>query len=263
MEKDDKMKKEKEEKFDIKELYTPLSVAKKEIWRRWNDKELKKKVKDFLGGDIPKSFKGSPKSALFRFITTPNLEFQLARDTAKLMELELVFMEFLKDKFCTRNQDKLYLGKMVFFSSKNGEGSSIKLRKKIIDIEKSDNKPFKKINTLWGENFVDFHHRIFDKNFGKIKKFDVSEFKTNGEDAYEVYLKVFSLFICNGILFENYFIKSNNDEKKFTFDVIKPAFNKVHEIFGVKPLIVPIVSSRIDGDLFWQYYPEFVKNNIE
>ncbi len=41
------------EKFDIKEIYTPLSVAKKEIWRRWNDKELRKKVEDFLGGDMP------------------------------------------------------------------------------------------------------------------------------------------------------------------------------------------------------------------
>lgn len=44
--------KNKNEKFDIKEIYTPLSVAKKEIWRRWNDKELRKKVEDFLGGDV-------------------------------------------------------------------------------------------------------------------------------------------------------------------------------------------------------------------
>lgn len=30
-------------------IYTPLSVAKEEIWKRWNDQELKKKVEDFLG----------------------------------------------------------------------------------------------------------------------------------------------------------------------------------------------------------------------
>ena len=46
-----------EEEFDIKDIYTPLSVAKKEIWRRWNDKELRKKVEKFLGGDIPEVFR--------------------------------------------------------------------------------------------------------------------------------------------------------------------------------------------------------------
>ena len=46
-----------EKEFDIKDIYTPLSVAKKEIWRRWNDKELRKKVEDFLGGDIPEVLK--------------------------------------------------------------------------------------------------------------------------------------------------------------------------------------------------------------
>ncbi|MDR3559494.1 MAG: hypothetical protein P4L58_03780 [Candidatus Pacebacteria bacterium] len=29
---------------ELLEIYTPLSVAKEEIWRRWNDKELRKKV---------------------------------------------------------------------------------------------------------------------------------------------------------------------------------------------------------------------------
>lgn len=44
--------------FDIKDIYTPLSVAEKEVWRRWNDKELRKKVEDFLGGDVPEFLKG-------------------------------------------------------------------------------------------------------------------------------------------------------------------------------------------------------------
>ena len=47
----------KEEEFDIKDIYTPLSVAKKEIWRRWNDPVLRKKVEEFLGGDVPEVLK--------------------------------------------------------------------------------------------------------------------------------------------------------------------------------------------------------------
>ena len=53
---EDKLRTEK--KFDIKEIYTPLSVAKEEIWRRWNDPVLRKKVEDFLGGGSRKGFLG-------------------------------------------------------------------------------------------------------------------------------------------------------------------------------------------------------------
>lgn len=253
---DRETEKEKSEGFDIKEIYTPLSVAKKEILRRWNDKELREKVEKYLGGNIPDAFRDNPRTALFRFMTTPNLEFQIAYDTSKLMDLDLVFMEFLNDKFCTRNQDKLHLGKMIFFHKKNGENACIKDRKKIIDLEKCDGEHFKKIKTIWGEDFIEFHHRIFNKKYNKIDTFDVSEFKTNGGSAYDVYLKVFSLFICNGILFENYFVGSDKDERRFTFDVVKPAFDKIQEIFGLRPLIVPLVSYKVDGDIFWQYYPD-------
>ena len=242
-------------------IYTPLSVAKEEIWRRWNDKELKKKVEDFLGGDVPEVFRKEPRSALFRFIATPNLEYVLASEMAKLMDLELVFMEFLGDKFCTRNQDKLYLGKLAFFYQKDGR-VYLKQKKKIIDIERCDNKPLREIKTFWGESFIDFHHRIFDEKYGKTQRFNVSDFKTNGESSYEVYLKVFALFICHGILFENYFIMSNKDEKKFTLNVIKPAFDEIHRIFGIKPLVVPLISSVVEETLYWQYYPDYIMDKI-
>ncbi|HCP09050.1 MAG TPA: hypothetical protein DIT25_04625 [Candidatus Moranbacteria bacterium] len=263
VEKVDISKQSENEEFDIKDIYTPLSVAKKEIWRRWNDKVLRKKVEDFLGGELPEVFKKEPRAALFRFMTTPNLEFQIASDTARLLDLNFIFMEFLNDKFCTRNQDKLHLGKMIFFHQKNGEDACINDRKKIIDLEKCDGEYFKKIKTVWGEDFIKFHHRIFNEKYKKIDTFDVSEFKTNGESAYDVYLKVFALFICNGVLFENYFVGSNKDEKKFTFDVVKPAFDRIQEIFGLRPLIVPLVSYKVDGDIFWQYYPDDLINKID
>jgi hypothetical protein len=38
----------------LENFYTPLSEAKREIWRRWNDKALRKKVEEFLDGDVPK-----------------------------------------------------------------------------------------------------------------------------------------------------------------------------------------------------------------
>jgi|SRR3989344_324607 len=250
-----------EKAFDVKEIYTSLSVAKEEIWKRWNDKELRKKVNDFLGDDLPDVFKKEPRAVLFRFIATPNVEFSLASEMAKLTDLGLIFMEFLGDKFCTRNQDKLHLGKLLFFNQKDGN-IHIKTKKKIIDIEKCDNQPFGTIKTFWGENLIDFHHRIFLEEYGKINTFNVSELKKNGEDPFQIYLKIFALFVCYGILFENYFVQSNEDEKTFTFNVIRPAFYEIQKMFGVKPLVVPLVSATVEETLIWQYYPDYLENTI-
>jgi len=60
-----KVKTLKKADFDIREIYTPLSVAKKEIWKRWHDPILRKKVEDFLSGDILMVFKKSIKLKYF------------------------------------------------------------------------------------------------------------------------------------------------------------------------------------------------------
>lgn len=41
-----KQKNNVKEKLDISSLYTPLSEAKEEVWRRWNDKALRRKYED-------------------------------------------------------------------------------------------------------------------------------------------------------------------------------------------------------------------------
>lgn len=249
-----------EENRLVEDMYTPLSVAKEEIQRRWNDKELRKKVEEYLG-EVPAAFRDKPKATLFRFVATPNLEFQLAHETAAMADLDIIFTEFLRDKFCTRNVDKVRLGKMKFFN--NGKEKKVIVSKnKIIDLEKSEGISFRELETVDGKNFVDFHHEIFFNEYPNAEIFDVSCFKTNGETPEQVYHKVLSLFITNGILFENYFINSNKDERRFTLEVIRPAFEKIQEIFGVRPLIVPLISFELEGDILWQCYPEslFEKN---
>ncbi len=59
---------------EVNKIYTPLSVAKEEIWRRWNDKALRKKVEDFLGVNLPEPFKNEPRAVMLRYIATPNFE---------------------------------------------------------------------------------------------------------------------------------------------------------------------------------------------
>jgi hypothetical protein len=249
-----------EENMEVEEMYTPLSEAKGEIWRRWNDNKLKKEVEGYLG-EIPEVFKNEPKTSLFRYIASPNLEFLLANKTAYMAGLKLVFMEFLKDKFCTRNPDKVHLGKIRFIKNDKSK-KYIMAKENIIDLEKSDNVTLCDIKTHKGESLIDFHHKLFLENYPDIELFDVSHFKSNGETSFEVYMKVFSLFITNGILLENYCINSNQDERKFTLEVVKPAFDEIRKIFGVKPLIVRLVDILEEGDMYWQCYPFDLKDKL-
>ena len=61
--------------ISVDDIYTPLSVAKKEIWRKWNDKKLRKKVEYFLEGNISEFLKDEPTAYLARHIVSPNFEF--------------------------------------------------------------------------------------------------------------------------------------------------------------------------------------------
>jgi hypothetical protein len=56
------------------DIYTPIEEAKEEIWRRWNDPALQKKVPDYLGS-IPECFQREPRAVLFRNIASPDIEF--------------------------------------------------------------------------------------------------------------------------------------------------------------------------------------------
>lgn len=247
----------------VLELYTPLSVAKEEVWRRWNDKKLRKKVEDFLGGDVPEFLKKEPKAAVFRNIATPNFESRLFLELAGCVNLNPIYIEFTKDRFCTRNQDKLFLGKMTFCDSISDGGHNFIVSRKIIDIKNNDNKSFDEISTLWGEKLIDFHHRIFCSfNKKDLVYFDASRFKCNGESAMDVYVKVLSFFICNGILFENYIAKDNHYEKKFTETVVLPAVAKVKEIFKVKPLIVPFLPIREEANKEWMWYSHELEKEV-
>src|SRR6266702_2611049 len=95
-----------EKVLSVEDIYTPLSVAKEEIWRRWNDKELRKKVEDFLGDDIPEFFLDFPHATIVRHIISPNYELFYCVDLFKQLGLDFRCCEFPEDKFIAKNRDK-------------------------------------------------------------------------------------------------------------------------------------------------------------
>lgn len=252
------------EEIDVNEIYTPLSVAKEEIWRRWNDVDLRKKVEEYLGGDVPDVFKDEPRAIFFRNIATPNFESRFFFDLAHCVELAPAYLEFGSDKFCTRNADKLCLAKLAFFDKLNKNGEAIIHYEKIIDIKTNDNEKFCDIKTLLGEGLIDFHHNLIKDNIvDEIELFDMSAWiDRNGHNAIEYYKKFLAFFICYGILFENFIVANDHYEKKFTKEVVMPVINEIERVFGLKPLIVPLLPIREESDQEWMWYPKLFNKYV-
>ena len=250
-----------EKKLNIEEFYTSLSAAKKEIRRRWRNKNLKNEVKNYLGGAIPDPFKSEPRAVLSRNIITPNMELFYFLDLVKSSKLKPIGLEGINDKFCTKNLDKVSLGKLSFL--KKGVKNKIKqpadgerFNLNVIDMMNSDGKNFCDIKTLWGENLVDFHHRMLQgykldiEVFDDFKWFSDKGRKANPKQYYENFL---ALFLSHGILFENFHGKGK--EENFTSNVIIENFDKIKETFGFKPLIVPLVPIEDERCLkYWNSY---------
>ncbi len=247
----------------LDEIYITLEEAKEEIKRRWDDKELQKKVDVFLNSDIPNFLQDSPKAFLARHIASPNFEFLLFKELANKIGLEFVISEFTEDIFITENTSKYHLGKMFFEGETGKKGGKEIMTEVILDFNKSNGKKIKEVVTFDGENVVDFHHRLFKKQEKdmehKIHDFSdwLKKYDSNAEKFYKYFL---TFFIRNGILFEN-FLESGK-EKDFTYNVVLPAFRYITETFGFKPLVVQLIPKDIEDDIHWYSYPNKYLKNI-
>jgi hypothetical protein len=249
-----------EKDFDVREIYTPLSVAKEEIWRRWNDKKLRKKVEDFLGGDIPEFLRKEPKAVIGRNIASPNLDFINFTELSNNIGMNCVCIEYLDDKFVAKNKDKYHLCKTFIFNGLGKKGGYKLEMLDIVNFKKIEGKIFREIKTRSGYSLVDFHHELLEHFFEGFseKCYDLSDwFKKNGGRSEGFYIYYLGLFLVNGILFENYFLRKGGDE--FFKKVLKPSLKKIKDIFGISPLIVPIESLDDSMDLRWYCYPSGAK----
>jgi len=245
--------------MNLDEIYTTLEEAKNEIKRRHKDIELKKKLDSFWGENKPDFINNDgPRSVLSKSIMTPNLEFKYFLDISKEIGLGICLWEYHNGKFVCKNQEKRHLGKMFFYHGHGKKNGNKIDHKNIIDFNKEEGKKMNQVYTFCDKNLVEFHHKILkehfpDENFN-IK--DISEWfdKTRYLDAY--YLYYLSLFIRDHILFENFFFDGEKEESKFTWDNFLPSFKKATEIFGYKPLIVPLLPHDHEKNHFWLSYDE-------
>jgi PAS domain S-box-containing protein len=106
-----------------------------------------------------------------------------------------------------------------------------------------------------------FHHDLLLKHMKeKIEIKDFSDWlKRNGGSAEKYYQKYLTIFVCFGVLFENFF--TWGDEADLTNNLVLKNIEEIQKKFKVKPLIVKI-TDELEGDLFWYTYESFIKKII-
>lgn len=237
-------------------IYTPFEEALTELSRR-------KKEPIPVTITIPEVLKGDPHFVIFRHIATPNYEIRRFMSAADAADFKPLILEYTSDVFLSLNPWKYSLSKVPFYKGTDKTGSTRIEYKNIIDFNKSNNKPFSEIKTLWDQDLVEFHHEFFLKHFPNHREsvFDLSQWlKQNGSDAKGYYKAFLSLFLNNTILFENFLLEGQ--ELPFTRDVIIPAFVEIMNETGKKPLIVALEPSDIEDDIFWLCHPHAEKEYV-
>ncbi len=242
------------------DIYTTLDEAKEEIKRRWEDKELRKKVEEFIGKEnLPEYFFQKPHAISIEDVATPNLYCWTFVNKALNIGLDPLHFEYLDDIFVSFNHDKASLGKMTFYHGLDDNGKMIKSVERIIKLDGSEEKKkLREIKTFSGKCLTEFHREIMLKNFPEAKIFDGSRwFQSKGGKAKEYYKYVLSMSICHGVLFDNFL--DYDYESGLVRNILIPAFIEIKERFGLKPLIVAVAPTDKHLEDFWLAYPEFTK----
>lgn len=247
--------------FDQK-VYVSLEYALEEIEKRRRDKELIKKIESYIE-DIPDPFNFGVNAVLFRSVATPQFEIKRFFDLSTGYNIRPLFWEYYDDKFHSGNMSKYTLGKLFVYKGMGKNNHSIVQKYNLIDFNKNNGLAMKYIQTIKGDNFIDFHHKLLERVIPNSTQyvFDSSDWlKKNGGVAKKYYKRYLALFLVHGILFENFLL--DKSEIEFTKNVFIPAFEKVEKLFGIKPLIVALNPTDIEGSDFWNSYPQQIEDVI-
>ncbi|MDD4286876.1 MAG: SET domain-containing protein-lysine N-methyltransferase [Candidatus Peribacteraceae bacterium] len=244
-------------------IYTPLSNISMEISERRNNKALMKKVEDFFGPWKFDAITGEPRAVLSRSIATPNLELSYFLSLSNGLGMTPLILEY-PDKFVAKNPDKYHLCKLFFVRKVEGGNPIVIDTLKLVNFNADEGKALLDIKTTNGENIVDFHHYLLGKQFPYLsdKVINFSDWFNNTRVLSRYYYLYFlSLFICHGVLFENYLI-GDKEESSFFKEKFLPSFEEAERIFGVKPIIYSLLPFRYATRIRWYSYPESLKKYI-
>lgn len=251
---------------EVLNIYSTISEAKSEIRRRRNDVNLVERINAMIGLFPIDGMQDKAYSCLSRPVITPNYELKTFLSHSEILDLPRLFLEY-PGRMVSRNDEKYHAMIMYYFNG-TGRNHGHKVSKiKIADISKFEGKPLNDVKTLWNEPLLDFHHDLLYRAHPEIDPKSILDFTSwfNGARSCPVelyYYKYLLLFICNGILFDN-FLFGHGEENPFIESKFLPSFKKVLSDTGLKPLIVPLLPLSNERLGHWLYYPENLKDFVK
>lgn len=240
----------------MNQIYSTLTEIRQELTSRWSNKDLKAKVSDFLQNDYPFDFFENGQYAFFsRDIMTPNYEFYYFMDIVRSLKLTPILFEY-NGKFVAKNANKYHTCRLYFCDMVNGEIQKIEI-KKIVDFNIWEGKMMHEIITKDDIFLKEVHRKLLVEHFPEVSSniFDITNWFNKKRYVDQYYYRHFlSLFIRNGVLFEN-FLFDDKGESDFIKNKLLPSFDFVKDFFKVKPLIFPSLPIENEKNNSWLYYP--------
>ncbi|MBI4252577.1 hypothetical protein HY623_00125 [Candidatus Uhrbacteria bacterium] len=219
---------------------------------------------------------------LSRHVATFRYEDGLFALMAKEAGLLPMWLEYVGDKYVDVSSYKRSLLRPTLCSGR-GRNGGLKLRKETL-VENEQfwrGKPFQNIVTDHGGQLVAWHHTLQNEMLeGLLVEKPVrtdctgwlGRIASTAHGYYEAYM---SVFVAHGVLFEDYHGgESGNALDNFTGRVFEPAWKRLHERFGVRPLIVRLPwwesLGYYPGDREWRshgvippQFPDLLSGNQE
>lgn len=235
----------------IDTFYTPLDEALELLRERRADEKLRAAVADFHRVHPPDFLPDAPCAFWTRHISTPNHEFELFASTVSTTGLQPLCFEYAHDIFVACNRDKYHLCRPFFEVRPNHFRA-----KRVTNFGEMEGQRLCDIQLSNGMSLPAFHHALMRRAFPGYERHlrDCSQWVLAARRDGEVYLHYLPLFIYDGILFEN-FLSTDPEERRFVRERVRPSFSKALEIFGVKPLIVPLLPRETENDEHWRAHP--------
>jgi len=184
-------------------------------------------------------------------LTTPNLELLRFLQVAREADLHPVVEEYHGDKLVAHNPLKRALGSLVF----EGDGGPPH-HLSVIDWSQQG-RPIREVVTRNGNSLASFHRALLESCLPPQERPFIYEctpqYQRHAQTTGDYYEAIFRLCTTEGVLFEDFL--ETPSEVAFVHRVILPAFRKVEQETGMRPLVVRICPPEVAHDPEWTWYP--------
>lgn len=234
----------------VENVYTPLAAAVDELRRRRADPALWRRVRAFQAALPPHFLPRAPSLIMVRSIFSPDRECGAFARLAAASGLPPLCAELGGDRFVSFNPGKYGRGRMIFGSGLRRRGL------RLIDFHRYDGRPINEIRTRSEQPLLAVHHALLSHAHPELatRRLDCTPWATAASRIAPRYLHLLGLALVDGILAENFAVNDREERRLFEQRVL-PSLRRALELFGVRPLIVPVVAPELEDDPGWAEYP--------